>query len=432
MECKLINTLIEKCKKRDFDFAESTVQIGNYYKSELNFENIADERVQSNFLLLRIINDDRIASANFAVDEAECLDSIIEVTLDNGSPIDKGSRDLLTRYSQNSIKNVKSKFNDLRNIKSGKINDWLMSESQLISKESGLIVGYMSYVIEEQEVFYKNSLGNFSRYATTRSDLNCTLITLSNGRITNPVPVYLPNIEPFTQLSAKICTPALKNVILNSSDLEFSNLKGKTYFSKEVVSSIINGLAASFNIELVTSGTSFIKTADIKKEIFDQSVTLYDDPLEFDKGRVYFPFDIEGTQAMKKCLIKKGIVNDLLSNKERAILFPGISPGNCLRELNDINLKITPSNLVLQLDKPKNNGKNFENYINDIGFQSFFDAGPGRLKGTARGSKPDGKKSKPVLFSLDFSIKDFFENCMTMDSYGWVNGNYVPGLITEI
>lgn len=302
----------------------------------------------------------------------------------------------------------------------------------MISKENGLNVGHMAYLIEEQEVFYKNSLGQFSRYAATRSDLNCTLITLSNGRITNPVPVYLPNIEPFTQLSSKICTPALKNVILTGIDLEFSSLQGKTYFPKEVVSNIVNGLAASFNIELVTSGTSFIKTAHIKKEIFDQSVTLYDDPLEFDKGRVYFPFDIEGTQARKKCLIKNGIVNDLLSNKERAILFPGISPGNCRRELNDINLKIMPSNLVLQVDKPKNKVKNFENHINDIGFQSFFDVGAGRLKGTARGSKRDGKKSKPVLFSLDFSIKDFFKNCLALDSYGWVNGNYVPGLITEI
>jgi predicted Zn-dependent protease len=432
MECKLINNLIEKCKKREYEFAESTVQIGNYYKSEINFKNISNEKVQSNFLLLRIISDDRIASANFAVDEAECLDSIIEVTLDNGCPIDKGSRDLLTSYSPNSIKNVKPKYTDLQNIKLEKLNDWLISESQLISKESGLNVGYMSYVIEEQEVFYKNSLGNFSRYAAARSDLNCTLMTLIKGQITNPVPFYLPNIEPFTQLSVKICTPALKNVILNIGDLEFSNLKGNTYFSKEVVSSIINGLAASFNIELVTSGTSFIKTADIKKDIFDRSITLYDDPLAFDKGRVYFPFDIEGTEARKKCLIKEGIVNDLLSNKERAILFPGISPGNCCRELTAINLKIIPSNLVLQVDKPKNNDENFENYINDIGLQAFFDAGPGRVKGTARGSKTDGKKSKPVLFSLDFSIKDFFENCMTVDSYGWVNGNYVPGLITEI
>lgn len=432
MECKLINNLIEKCKERDFEFAEATVQIGNYYKSEINFGTIEDEKVKSNFLLLRIINDDRIASANFAVDGAECLDSLIDVTLVNGSTIDRGTRDLLTSYSQNPIKPVKPKFTDLKNIQLGKINDWLMSESQLIAKESGLIVGHMSYVIEEQEVFYKNSLGKFSQYTTARPDLNCTLITLSNGRITNPVPVYLSNIEPFTQLSAKIFTPALKNVILTGSDLEFSNLQGKTYFSKEVVSNIINGLAASFNIELVTSGTSFVKTEDIKKEIFDQSVTLYDDPLAFDKGRIYFPFDIEGTEARKKCLIKKGIVNDLLSNKERAILFNVVSPGNCRRELNDINIKITPSNLILQVDKPKNNSKNFENNINDIGFQSFFDAGAGRLKGTARGSKRDGKKSIPVLFSLDFSIKDFFENCLTVDSYGWVNGNYVPGLITEI
>ncbi|MGD2090595.1 MAG: hypothetical protein PVH61_30765 [Candidatus Aminicenantes bacterium] len=88
MECKLINNLLDKCKKRDFEFAEATVQIGNYYKSELNFENIVGEEVQSNFLLLRIISDDKIASANFAVDEAENWDSIIDVTLDNSIPID--------------------------------------------------------------------------------------------------------------------------------------------------------------------------------------------------------------------------------------------------------------------------------------------------------------------------------------------------------
>ncbi|MCI0471618.1 MAG: metallopeptidase TldD-related protein, partial [Candidatus Aminicenantes bacterium] len=360
------------------------------------------------------------------------VDSIINATLGNRTPLRQDKIESRVPVSISELKKTPRKFFDTPDIPIDSIYTWLDSESVKINETTGYNVYYLSYQIEEIESFYTNTEGNCASFTTAKTHFNTTIMKISEGQMSVPISFYFMDIEPFSPLSSRVCAPGVLSRLADNSQVEFVKLSGVTHFPGDVVSSILPGLAASFNIDLVLSGASFIRLSDIGKSLFDSAISLIDDPLEFGNGKTCFSFDMEGTKAAKKPLIKEGIINDLLCDREKSQIISRLSPGNCFRELPDINLKITHSNLILSVDKNQGNFREVENYLQGTGMQAFFDAGTGRVKGTAKGIRKNGDIRKTVYFSLDFSIKEFFSNCIQADSYNWVNGNYVPDIITDI
>jgi len=428
MECNILNKLILSCKERGYNYAEATFQRGNYFKVIFDSANSIIEKIQSKFLFLRIIGRDFTATANFALDKFIDVNQIINTTLKNRT----SHKDEKLKSSAKEVNRKPMKPLNYLNLDMKELRDWLKSESITVSKKTGCGVSYISYIIEESEVFYNNSDGDFSCYSSSKTHLNSTIININKSNISSPISFYFQDIAPFTSITSKISTPAFLTQLSDDLPTEYIKLCGITHFHRDAVSSILSGMASAFNIDLVISGASFIRISDIGKQLFTSAVNLLDDPLEFDKGRICFSFDMEGTKAFKKTLIKEGVLIDLLCDREKSLLISSLSPGNCFRELPDINLKIVPSNIILSVDICQTINMKVENYLIGTGMQAFFDAGTGRVKGTARGIKKIKNEKKAVNFLLDFSIKDFFNNCFHVDSYDWVNGNYAPNIVTNI
>ena len=72
-----------------------------------------------------------------------------------------------------------------------------------------------------------------------------------------------------------------------------------------------------FGREGAQAGESFIGKEDIGKRIGSPAVTIVDDPT-IENGFGYYLFDDEGVKARRKVLMKNGIVNEFLHNRETA------------------------------------------------------------------------------------------------------------------
>jgi predicted Zn-dependent protease len=432
MESNFLDKIIKRCTTRGYKFAEASIQKSKFYRSGFELNGITNDKVTSKFLFLRIINDDLISSANFAIRDTESIDTMIDIAVDNSRKIAKENIDYLMKCIVDDIHDVYSRWIDVSEIHLDKLYRWIKSESDLISKENGYQVENLEYIVETNEVFYKNSLGMHGGYTSTNSNLSGTINISKNNQKNKMVPFSRYNLKPFSPIKTIICTQDFENRLLDLKSEGLISLEGITQFSNDAISSLISTFASSLNIELILLGNSFIKLSDINKCILDQSISLFDNPLIKNEGKIYFPFDLEGTKAKNKCLIKKGEIIDLLSDREIASHIGCITAGNCYRIFPNIRFQIIHSNLILEVDKPKKYLRNIDNYVDEIGFQSFYEVLTGKVKGVAKGRKKYLNKISPVNFTLDFSLSDIFKNTLSAISYEWTNGNFVPKLITNI
>ena len=74
-----------------------------------------------------------------------------------------------------------------------------------------------------------------------------------------------------------------------------------------------------FGREGAQAGESFVKKSDIGKRIGSNIVTIADDPC-VDGGFGYYLYDDEGVKARRKILMKNGLVNEFLHNRETAAM----------------------------------------------------------------------------------------------------------------
>lgn len=427
-----LDDLVKRCQTRGYHFAEASFQCIDHYRVSFEFDETAIEEVKNRFLFIRIVDDKWISSANFAFSDIESIDSIIDLTVKNSRSFERNKIGLLIDRGVGCVTDSNVQWPELKNIQPNNLFNWLKHEADLIAEEIDRPVVSMAYEVETSENFYRNSRGKTGGYLVCRSTLNGAIDNSEAGALNNLAPFSINNLKPFTTIAPAICTGDFKSDLSNLQSRELIKLEGKSGFINTAVAGIINGFANSFNVEFILAGNSFIKLADINRQVFDSSISVVDNPLSKDKGKIYFPFDNEGTMARKKYLVKNGKINDLLSDLERSIRIEGVSAGNCYRGGSDIKFKIISSNVVLQLEKPGKNDNGVENIVDELGFQSMFDVGSGRVKGIAKGRKISGNDVKRVNFSLDFSIVDFFKNISGAHSYEWINGNYVPTINTVI
>jgi len=135
--------------------------------------------------------------------------------------------------------------------------------------------------------------------------------------------------------------------------------KGKIDY---IVSPKISGLAAHESCghpfeadrilgrEMAQAGGSFLNGKEIGERIGSESASVIDDPtIEGSFG--YYRYDDEGVKARKRYLIKKGIVNEFLHNRETAFVMDTQSNGSARANAYDVEPIVRMANTYIEPGK---------------------------------------------------------------------------------
>ncbi len=109
----------------------------------------------------------------------------------------------------------------------------------------------------------------------------------------------------------------------------------------EALESLLETFLPSFSGDWKRRGITRLE----KGQRFSEMITICEDGLA--KGTSARPFDDEGTPSEKRSLVKDGVVEDFLYDRETAALAGVDSSGACAREAYDDNPSIGSSNILL-------------------------------------------------------------------------------------
>ncbi len=79
--------------------------------------------------------------------------------------------------------------------------------------------------------------------------------------------------------------------------------------------------------EAAQAGTSYLTKENLGMKIGSENVTIYDDPT-IENSYGFYAFDEEGVKSRKRCIVKNGMQNDLLTNREYAHVLKTKSNGS--------------------------------------------------------------------------------------------------------
>ncbi|MCX8202466.1 MAG: TldD/PmbA family protein [Candidatus Micrarchaeota archaeon] len=230
-------------------------------------------------------------------------------------------------------------------------------EKSLLEAGANVFTRTFYYVDGMTEKYYVNSNGSAIESRIPRVDLFYNFIVRENGQnmqrhwqygiVGGFEKIERMNIEEKISEEAK----AMKNTITNG----ISPPKGEI---EVVVSPEISGIMAHESVghpyeadrilgrESAQAGESFVNPDMIGTKIGSDMVNVADDPTIPDSFG-YYLYDDEGVRARKKMLIKSGIINEFLHNRQTAAKFKIRSNGSARASEFDVEPIIRMSNTVV-------------------------------------------------------------------------------------
>ncbi len=122
-----------------------------------------------------------------------------------------------------------------------------------------------------------------------------------------------------------------------------------TLLTQLVTSQFLNVLAGSFKADAVYKRTSMLADK-LHQRIFPEHISIFDDP-ELSDGLGSVPFDGEGTPAIKKTVVDKGVVNSFLYDRQYAVIMKAETTGNAVRHSITQQPAIGITNFVLNSER---------------------------------------------------------------------------------
>jgi len=211
-----------------------------------------------------------------------------------------------------------------------KINELQKIEKLLLGTKLNLAVRYLEFDDEIREKFYVNSEGSRIQSRIPRLTMQYIIAFVSDGNSEQRM-LQLGGsggweIYKSWNIEKKIVEEAMMlPKILNAPKPP----KGKTFI---VLSPELSGIACHENCghpyeadriigrEAAQAGKSFIQRTMLGTRIGNEIVSVADDPT-VPNSYGYFKYDDEGLKTRRKLLIKDGIINEFLHNRETAAEF---------------------------------------------------------------------------------------------------------------
>ncbi|MGC8538187.1 MAG: TldD/PmbA family protein [Candidatus Micrarchaeia archaeon] len=148
----------------------------------------------------------------------------------------------------------------------------------------------------------------------------------------------------------------LYEVAQNGKNLSASEMRS---IKNVVISPEISGIAVHesighpnesdrvFGREAAQAGTSYLNGDNLGLEIGSEAVTVVDEP-QISSSNGYYKYDDEGVIGRKKIIIKKGMQNELLTNREYAAMLGTSSNGSARSSSYSVEPIVRMSNTYLQ------------------------------------------------------------------------------------
>jgi len=214
---------------------------------------------------------------------------------------------------------IENKIKELQNI-----------EKSLIYTKLNLAVRYIEYLDEVRERFYVNSEGSKIQSRIPRLTLQYLLTLVSNGL----------SEQRMLQLGGSGGWEIFNKWQIDKRIVEEAKMLPKIIKAPKppqskifvILSPELSGIACHENCghpyeadrilgrEAAQAGKSFIKKEMLGTRIGSEIVSVVDDPT-LPNSYGYFKFDDEGIKTRRKFLIKNGIINEFLHNRETAAKF---------------------------------------------------------------------------------------------------------------
>ncbi len=131
--------------------------------------------------------------------------------------------------------------------------------------------------------------------------------------------------------------------ISSASKVKFEQINGHVLIKPLVIKNIFSSFIKCLQSDLIKSSNSFIKISDLNKCVLNKSISIYDEP-NYD---ITLHYDYEGSEVVKKTLIKNGILTNFLSDLESMELDASQHGGNRFLDYSSGNDYIQPSNIFV-------------------------------------------------------------------------------------
>lgn len=141
-----------------------------------------------------------------------------------------------------------------------------------------------------------------------------------------------------SKLSKKVCDK------LNATQIPSGNYP--VIMEKDTMINLLGALCGLFDGENASKGISILKDS-LNKPIFDEKITIVDDPL-MENGYASCSFDDEGVSCKKKVVVDQGVLKTYLHNLKSAKLMHTASTGNGFKAGYASNVGISPTNFYIQ------------------------------------------------------------------------------------
>jgi TldD protein len=219
----------------------------------------------------------------------------------------------------------------------GVLND---VESRIANGKAGVDLQgrFMGLETELEEKFYVNSEGAKVESRVPRVAFFCSLTAVENGQMA----------QRMVQLGETGGLEVAKRIGFAERVEEEAKIMGKVIRTSEkpprdhidvILSSELSGIAAHESVghpqeadrilgrEGAQAGESYLKADSIGKVIGSEQANISDDPtLVHSMG--FTPVDDEGVEGKKRRLIKDGVINEFLQNRQTAAEFDTLSNGS--------------------------------------------------------------------------------------------------------
>ena len=293
----------------------------------------------------------------------EKADETIERSLKINSKI--GGLGKKTNFSKEKIEKVdytvkeKKKINEI-DIK-GKIEYIKGIDSSLLESQTKLISRMIYYSDEKTKKVYLNSEGSRIESEIPRIDIYYRFAVSENG---STLQRYWQDAVSggFEKIEEKNVDEKVKEEAVALKRNIIDGVQSPKGMLEVIVSPEITGIMAHESVghpyeadrilgrESAQAGESFVEPAMLGSRIGNTIVNVVDDPtVDFSYG--FYLYDDEGVKARRKYLIKDGIINEFLHNRETAYELNTHSNGSARAVSSDVEPIIRMSNtFVLPMD----------------------------------------------------------------------------------
>ncbi|MDD6467204.1 MAG: TldD/PmbA family protein [Erysipelotrichaceae bacterium] len=342
-----VQLLMDRAKAAKIEAVEVYIQ-----RKENETIQIYDQKVdnftiaQSGGIAVRGLYQGKMGYCFLEEDTDDNIDWCIQMIKENASSIE--SDDLVKIFAgSEQYPTIEKRENQMLSVPTSQKIQFLKELEQRVKESDPRIEQVMTTMMETEKV--KTELINSLGLQLVNEDSYCIFYAyaLAGEQNDHKSAYELKRLYELNSFDMDQYVNQLKDKVIQK--LNAKQVKTGKYpiiIKNEAMSSLLGAFTDLFNGEQVYKGISLLKDR-LDEMIFDEKITIYDDPLKAD-GNASTPFDDEGVASMKKTIVENGQLKMFLQNQKSAMMMHTESTGNGFKHGYASQISIRPTNFYIE------------------------------------------------------------------------------------